>query len=252
MELATEPPLGRPDAPIMHGQRIDWTPRDVLFGVLWFIFLFVVAPLPFVLPFLAAYDSDSTELFAVSLVASMFSEAGLVVVASVYTWRKYGGSWDRLGFRAPSRSTLGWAAVALLGAFLWSAAYGALIEIFDVDSLRAACDEQVPGNVQDNVAVLALASVVFVTFAPVCEETFFRGFIFPGLARWGVPAAVVVSAALFSVAHLSYKAFVPIIGIGMIFALAYWKSGNLLTTILAHFAYNCISVSTLWAGDCDS
>jgi sodium transport system permease protein len=251
MEIAAEPPMGRPDAPVMHGQRIDWTPKDVLFGALWFIFLFLLAPLPLVLPLLAAYDEDSTQIFAAALIVSMFSQLGLVVVASVFTWRKYGGSWERLGFRAPTWGTAGWAAATLLGAFAWAAAYGSVVELFDINSLKAACDEQVPANVQDNAAVLALATVIFVTFAPVCEETFFRGFVFPGLSRWGVSVAVVVSAGLFSIAHASVKVFIPIFGIGMIFALAYFKSGNILTTVLAHFAYNCISVSTLWVGDCE-
>ena len=250
MEIAAGPPIGRPAAPVMHGQRIDWTPKDVLFGVLWFLFLFLVAPIPFVLPVLAAYDSDSTQVFTATLIASMFSEVGLVVVAAAYTWRKYGGSWERLGFHMPTWATLGWAAAALLGALLWSGAYGSIVELFDINSLRAACDEQVPGSVQNNVAVLAFASFVFVTFAPICEETFFRGFVFPGLARWGVPLAVVLSAGLFSIAHASVKAFVPIFGIGMIFALSYFKSGNIFTVVLTHFAYNSISVGTLWVGDC--
>ncbi|HET6615722.1 MAG TPA: hypothetical protein VFH62_07535, partial [Dehalococcoidia bacterium] len=63
----------------MHGQRIDWTPRDVLFGVLWFIFLFVLAPLPVVAPFIAAgSDADSDTVFVVALITSMFSQVGLV------------------------------------------------------------------------------------------------------------------------------------------------------------------------------
>jgi membrane protease YdiL (CAAX protease family) len=253
MDIAAEPPMGRPaEAPELHGQRIDWTPRDVLFGAFWFIFLFILAPLPFVLPFVLATDnSDSSEVFGAALVTSMFSQAALVAVAAFFTFRKYGGSWDRLGFRTPTWGTAGWAVAALVAAFAWAAAYGGIVTLFDLDSLKAACDEQVPVDVQNNAALLALASVIFVSFAPVCEETFFRGFVFPGLMRWGVPVAVVVSAGLFSIAHASVKAFVPILGIGMIFALTYFKSGNILSTILAHFAYNCISVSTLWAGDCE-
>jgi membrane protease YdiL (CAAX protease family) len=237
----------------MHGRRIEWTQRDVLFGALWFIFLFILAPLPFVLPFALSSDDGETSnaFFAAALVTSMFSQVGLVVVAAHFTWRKYGGSWERLGFARPTWGTLGWAAAALLAAFAYAAIYGGIVEAFDIDSLKAACDEQVPSNVQDSVPLLLFASIVFVTFAPICEETFFRGFIFPGLARWGVAVGVVLSAGLFSVAHASLKAFLPILGIGMIFALAYWKSGNILTTILAHFAYNCISVSTLWVGECE-
>jgi membrane protease YdiL (CAAX protease family) len=251
MEIAAEPPMGRPEAPVMHGQRIDWTPKDVLFGALWFIFLFLLAPLPFVLPFLGVYGRESAQFILSAVIVSAFSEVGILIVGARYTWVKYGGSWERLGFWTPSWSTFGWAAAALFGAFIWSAAYGVGIEVFDVDWLKAACDEQIPAHVQDDVWLLVVVTIFAVSFAPICEEVFFRGFIFPALARWGVPAAIVVSGALFGIAHQSYKTFIPIFGIGMIFALAYFKSGNILTTVLAHFAYNCISVSTLWVGDCE-
>ncbi|MEX0750665.1 MAG: CPBP family intramembrane glutamic endopeptidase, partial [Dehalococcoidia bacterium] len=144
-----------------------------------------------------------------------------------------------------------WAAAAIFGALLWSAAYGGVNEWLDIEALRATCDEQIPADVQNDVVLLTLTSIFVVTFAPVCEETFFRGFVFPGLTKWGVPVAVAVSAGLFGIAHANYKALVPILGIGMVFALAYLKSGNILTTVIAHFAFNCISVTTLWAGDCE-
>jgi len=250
--MATGAAPGGSRPPMLNGQRIEWTPKDVFFGVLWFIFLFLVAPLPFVLPFVGAYGSDSDEVFVVSIVASAFAEVGLLLVAARYTFGRHGGSWERLGIRGPTWGTLGWAAAALIAAFIFAMVYGAIIEWLDVEQLKAACDEQVSADVQNNAALLAIASVVFVTFAPVCEETFFRGFVFPGLMRWSVPVAVIVSAALFSVAHASVKAFIPIFAIGMIFATTYFRSGNLISTMLAHFAYNCISVSVMWAGDCQS
>ena len=39
--------------------------------------------------------------------------------------------------------------------------------------------------------------------------------------------------------------------LGAIFALAYWRSGNILTTIGAHFLQNALAVSLLWTQDCN-
>ena len=51
-----------------------------------------------------------------------------------------------------------------------------------------------PKEVRDTRALLALASLTVIAFAPVCEEIFFRGFLFPGLSkRWGLVAGIVAS-----------------------------------------------------------
>jgi membrane protease YdiL (CAAX protease family) len=61
---------------------------------------------------------------------------------------------------------------------------------------------------------------------------------------WGAPIAIVVSALVFSAAHISaniHKTIVPIFIIGAVFGFTYYKSGNLLSTIGAHLVFNTIS-----------
>ena len=89
--------------------------------------------------------------------------------------------------------------------------YGVIVEVFGLDFLKTDCAEQIPKEVRDERVLLALASLVVIAFAPVCEELFFRGFMFTGLARlWGLVPGLSSSALLFSLAHVSYKSFVPI------------------------------------------
>jgi membrane protease YdiL (CAAX protease family) len=232
---------------------VQWTIRDVIFGMLWFFGLFLLAPLPIAVPVAFAAGEDSETFYAVSLILGACTELALIGVAAWYTWRKYGGSWERLGFRKVRWSVLGWAAVAIIGAFAISAAYGGLIELFDLDWLRSERDDQIPQEVLDSAFLLTLAGIVVIGFAPLCEEIFFRGFIFPGIARWwGVPAGIVLSAALFSVAHIGpnmHKTLIPILGIGLMLAFAYWRSGSILSSIAAHLAFNIISFSVLAAGE---
>lgn len=237
------------DRPTLHGQRIDWRPRDVFFGLLWFLALFIVIPIPILAPFLIAFDDTSSEFYIATFAVGAISEVGLVVVAAYFTFRKYGGSWARLGFRMPRWSTLGWAIAAIVAAYIFAAAYGIIIDYFNIDALTQECDDQIPREVLDDPLAMAVASVLIIGFAPICEETFFRGFVFPGLAKWGIVVAIIASGFLFSVAHLSpnmHKTIIPIFGIGVIFGAAYFKSGNILSVVGAHLVFNSFATAALW------
>jgi membrane protease YdiL (CAAX protease family) len=252
MDIATDPPANRPDAPVLHGQRIDWTGRDVFFGIVWFLLIFLILPLPPGLVLAGVYGDESSSFFAGVFVLSAVSQVAIAFVAARFTFGKYGGSWERLGVRAPTWSTLGWGVAAIVAALAVSIGYGYLVEVFDIEALMSECDDQIPQEVLDDPAVMTLATIIIVAFAPVCEELFFRGFVFPGLARWGFAAAVVASALLFSGANIgpsTHKTFVPIFAIGAIFAFAYFKSGNIISTMIAHLGFNSLSVIALW--NCD-
>jgi membrane protease YdiL (CAAX protease family) len=232
--------------------RVDWTPKDVLFGIFWFIGAFILAPVPLTLPVLLATSDDSTAFYATSLVLSMAAQAALIAIAAAFTFRKYGGRWERLGLHQPDWSTIGWAAAAVIAAFAAAAVYAGIIELFDVDALRSERDDQLPDKILDTPALMVLAGIAVIAFAPLCEEVFFRGFVFPGLGRaWGAWAGIAVSALLWSLAHISpniYKTLVPIFAIGLVFGFVYWRSGNLVSTVLAHLVFNVLSFAQLAGG----
>jgi membrane protease YdiL (CAAX protease family) len=114
----------------------------------------------------------------------------------------------------------------------------------------------VPESIRASALLLAMSSFLAVIFAPACEELYFRGFVFPGLARaWGPAAGIVASGLLFGSAHLLgnptlYKSMIQFTAIGMVFAFAYWKSGNILSTMLAHFTFNLIGIVTIASTTC--
>jgi hypothetical protein len=251
--LAPELP-GDGFSPPFAGGRIDWTLRDVIFGVLWFLGLFLLLPIPFVVPFLF-YGEESGQFYAANLIAGAGSEVGLIVVAAWLTFRQYGGSWPRLGFQWPTWKALGYAVSAIVAAFVLAAIYGLIIEAFDIDALRSERDDQLPDKILDTGVLLAIAGVVVIGFAPLCEEIFFRGFIMPGMARaWGPAVAIVLSGMVFSAAHISpniHKTLVPIFIIGAVFGFTYYKSGNILSTIGAHLVFNSISFLGLALSDSD-
>jgi membrane protease YdiL (CAAX protease family) len=238
------------------GGRVDWTLQDVLFALLWFLGLLIVVPLVIALPFaVATPDTEAPGPIAASLVGSAFADIGFIAVAAWFSFRKYGGSWERLGFAWPTWRAGGWALAALVAAFALSAAYGGIIELFDVEQLTSKCDDQIPDVVLENAALMALAGVIVIGFAPICEETLFRGFIFPGMARgWSVLAGITASAAVFAAAHIGpawHKTFIPIFIIGAVFAATYYKSGNIFSTVAAHLVFNSIAFAGLTQCDPD-
>ena len=81
--------------------------------------------------------------------------------------------------------------------------------------------------------------------APIMEELAFRGMIYPGLRRLGDAAApghgrwlaVFLTGALFSAAHLSPSAALPLFAFGAFMCLVRDRFG-LLTCIALHFSFN--------------
>ena len=255
MEISADNPLTpRGEAAPAAGAfgDVPWTPRDVLFGAFWFVGLFVGAQVA-ILPLAYIFGAKSGQFFTAAFVSGAMVEVGIALVAAHFTLRRYGGGLERLGIARPDRSAIFWALVAFAGALIVSLAYGGLVEVFDIGWLKSGCAEQIPKEVRDTRALLALASLTVIAFAPVCEEIFFRGFLFPGLSkRWGLVAGIVASGLIFASAHLLYKSFVPIAGVGMVFAYSYYRSKNLVTPILAHIAFNSVSIAVIAGGSCDS
>lgn len=95
-------------------------------------------------------------------------------------------------------------------------------------------------------ALMIFAATVIV---PIAEESFFRGGLFRyargRLPRW---AALTVPALLFGAMHANLSGFLPLSALGLIFALAYERTGRLGTCIVAHGLFNLHSVVMLFAG----
>jgi CAAX protease family protein len=70
--------------------------------------------------------------------------------------------------------------------------------------------------------------------APVAEEVFFRGLLYSYFKRWGVLTALAASTAIFVALHAIHGLPVNQIVGGIVFALAYELSGNLMVPITIH------------------
>jgi membrane protease YdiL (CAAX protease family) len=238
-----------------------WGWRQVGLGLLLSPLAFVAALIP-VFPFALIFDSDSDAFYGIASGLTAIFYLGLAAIAAWVAFvRHNGGDWTRgwgaLGFRRPNWSTVRWGAFALLGAWGAAFAYGGVIEAFDVDSLKASCDAQVPNRIRENAWLLGVTGVTAVVFAPLGEEIFFRGFALRGLARsFGAVVAVIVSGTLFGFAHLLggfelLKVLPIFVPIGIFFGIAAWRSGNILSSMGAHFIFNLASILAIASTTCE-
>ncbi len=97
-----------------------------------------------------------------------------------------------------------------------------------------------------------LMSIFGVSLAPFVEELFFRGFLYPVLARrLGVPSGVAITAAAFALIHSSQlaHAWAPLLIlflVGLALTLARVVTGSVIPGFLMHVAYNATLFTLLY------
>jgi membrane protease YdiL (CAAX protease family) len=96
---------------------------------------------------------------------------------------------------------------------------------------------------RDTASAYALAAFgIFI--APLVEELFFRGFLYPALARWtGGALSVIVTAAAFSLLHEGQlaHAWAPLLVlfvVGVALTLVRARTQSVATCVLVHMGYN--------------
>lgn len=93
-------------------------------------------------------------------------------------------------------------------------------------------------------AGLLLLETLLLIIQSGAEELYFRAWLQKDLERrWGIGAALAVTATLFAVLHFVAAASEPLTFVtmllgGVLFGLAYWKSGSFLLPWAIHFGWN--------------
>jgi membrane protease YdiL (CAAX protease family) len=97
-----------------------------------------------------------------------------------------------------------------------------------------------------NPLALLCFAITALVLAPLFEETLFRGVLLPVLAqRWGGMAAVVISALVFGVAHLSLGELPPLFVLGLGLGWLRLQSGRLGASVLMHGLWNGLTFANL-------
>jgi uncharacterized protein len=106
--------------------------------------------------------------------------------------------------------------------------------------------------IQLNSVSKYLFSILVIAFLPALfEETFFRSGIQNILVRWIKKpwVAIVLTAIIFSLVHLSYYGFLVRFALGIILGVIYYYSGSLWLNVLLHFLFNGVQLTALYFSD---
>ena len=202
---------------------------------------------------LAAYKlhwvAESDLLMAEAVVMGFtFDVAGLIFIG-VYLRKQGVALTDAFGLkRGPLGPAMGRAVLLCLlvvpvvygSMFIWQEvlfAFGITPKEQDIlKMIRGAKNPLVRGY------LLTLAIAV----APVFEETFFRGFMYPALKhRLGTVGGLVVVSLLFASVHFNLNALVPVFVLGAMLGLAYEITGTILVPITVHVLFNTANLILL-------
>ena len=110
-------------------------------------------------------------------------------------------------------------------------------------------------NVTDTFSELMDGNFIFVLFviaaAPtVCEEMLFRGLIFHSMkARYRVSTAMVCTAVIFGIYHMSLVKLPATSLLGFILCYAVWMTDSIYPAMMMHFINNALSVILSMYGD---
>ncbi len=93
---------------------------------------------------------------------------------------------------------------------------------------------------------VALLVLIVVIGAPVVEELFFRGLLQrSAVRRWSPAVAVALSSVVFGVTHFEVLQLPALIAFGLVLALLAQRTGRLGPSIMAHLAFNAVTVVAL-------
>lgn len=222
---------------------VPWRGGDILLGIGMFLSLLLAIVVAFYVVLTVGGVPRGAENGAMMVVLA-FVELALLFSAWFFSVRKYRCSHQELGFRP-----LKWLrympliAAATVGGLAINAGYLILIGQWGPKILQPPLP---PPFLLNPGLPFLLGSLTVTVLAPISEEAFFRGFLFPGLRhRLGVWGAALVSALIFALGHLQWGVFIPIFLLGLILAWLYAKTGSLWSVITVHFAYNFLALISI-------
>jgi len=197
------------------------------------------------------------QLFIYPLLGEDSPHAGMVAVELFLVWlvvllvrRQRWSAEDVLLLNAVPLTALWVAGISALGAALLATQFDQLCsEVLTVLGWQAPAQLlHVLVRIQlitDPTSALVVVFAVIIIPA-VCEEVFFRGFVFTGLRYHHGPAtAIIGSALLFAAAHLNPWQFPALLFLGLFLgALVHWTH-SLYPSLLGHAAINSLSVTAI-------
>jgi membrane protease YdiL (CAAX protease family) len=159
--------------------------------------------------------------------------------------RHYKLGWKSVGWRKVNL----WKALAyLVGGFIVFSIFAALIialvsYVFPSFNANQSQNNDFTASVKTHFSLTLIALVII---PPIIEETVFRGFIFPAIARkWGIWGGAIASSALFGLAHWQANVSIYTFALGLVLCFLYVKLKSIFPGMLIHMLNNLLAFYVL-------
>jgi membrane protease YdiL (CAAX protease family) len=164
----------------------------------------------------------------------------LLPVVIILAWRRI--PWSSLGFGRFHWSTLG------IGCGLLVASYGIiLIHNMILMSLGIETQGDEIYRLFELLDTPAWFFFVGAVLAPLVEEIFFRGFLFQGFrAKYGWASGMLLSSAIFAIAHLDPVSLLPTFILGNLLAYLYHRSNSVWPGVILHVLVNTFGLIAVY------
>jgi len=234
-------------------EQTPWSLRQTLIGTFWTLVPWIILALG-----LARLNSSGkatqphrlspqADLISaiVTFLFSVLVEAAFLIAPFYFAHRTVPAFGSRrrsvfsaLGFRRFQWvSTLGMIVLLFLAFYLINGFYQYVITVFHLN--LQTNDQAILQQSKDAPLTTYATLIASVLVAPICEETFFRGFVFAGfLNRMPVAVAILLSSLLFAIAHADLGSFAVLFFIGLALAFVRWRTRSLWPGILLHLLNN--------------
>lgn len=223
---------------------------------LWWDLFLVMLILLSVLAFVAMFKSqirDAVSTFAtkpqqdaVLLFLSTFVQDGTIIAATFFIARRRGASIKDLGLvrkNVVSEIFFGIMGGLALSVLIWGVSI-LLALLFGPPPPQNI--EEVLNNMSKSKNIL-LPFISVAILAPVSEEIYFRGMVYPLVKKkFGLILGIVLSGLFFGLMHLDLYRLIPISAGGALLAYFYEKTGTLISSITAHSMWNTVMLLAVY------
>lgn len=230
---------------------VPWTLQQTFLGI-----LLTLVPWIALVVGLSSFNGKSTPTTPLSpqtdltnaIVTFIFSsiiEAAFLIAPLYFAHHLFRSTllpWKRallaLGFRGFNVGrAVAWIVVLVLAILAVDNLYQYVITVLH---LQLQTNDQVLLAESKNAPLSTYAILLVAVFvAPICEEIFFRGFVFTGLhQKMPLPWAIVLSALIFALAHADPGSFAVLFIIGLALAFLRWRTRSLWPGIILHLINN--------------
>ena len=212
---------------------VPWGVADTWIGVL------LLALLDVGLLIIALQDVRTQLVQSAALIFVQL--AYLLPLVVIFTWRRI--HWKHLGFGTFDWNTLGLGCGLLIASYIVIIVHNLMLMAFGVDTQGDAIFKFF-----DSLESPGWFFFVGAVLAPIVEEIFFRGFLFQGFRqRYGWVTSMLLSSAVFAVAHLDPVALIPTFILGCLLAYMFQRSNSVWPGVILHFLVNAFGLCAAYA-----